>query len=501
MLCTSLFMVVMGNTVLNVALPRISADLAASGSQLQWMVDAYSLVFAGLLFTGGALGDRFGRKGALSIGLAIFGLASAAATFAQGPAVVIGARATMGLAAALVMPATLSILTHVFGPHERAKAIGVWAGVAGAAAAVGPVASGWLLQHFWWGSVFWLNVPVVAFGLIAGALLVPTSRNERHVPLDPVGALLSIAAIGTLVYGVIEAPAYGWTDPLIVGSLVAAAVLLAAFVTWELRADEPMLDMGFFRERGFTGGSLAIAMVFFGMFGMFFLLTQYLQFVRGYTPLEAGIRTLPFSLTIMVAAPSSAGLASRFGTRVVVTTGLATAGVGLLLMSVNSTDSPYGVLAVGLVVLAAGMGLTMAPSTASIMASLPPAKAGVGSAMNDTTRELGGALGVAVLGSIATSVFSGSVGDVAATLPPEAAAQVANSLADAVRVAGSLGPQGSEVLASARSAFVDGMSAAVLAGAGVAFVGAVVARLVLPRHTSGEDVPDEPATAPTAPSA
>lgn len=492
-LCLSLFMVIMGNTVLNVALPKMSEALSASGSQLQWIVDAYSLVFAGLLFTSGSLGDRFGRKGALTTGLLIFGLGSALATTADSAGVVIGCRAIMGLGAALVMPSTLSILTHVFPPEERAKAIGVWAGVAGAAGAVGPITSGWLLEHFYWGSVFWLNVPVVLTAIIGGYFLVPTSRHPDRVPLDPIGALLSIFAIVSLVYGVIEAPVYGWTDPLILASFVTAAVLMASFITWERQTADPMLHMSYFRRRGFTGGSLAMSMVFFGMFGMFFLLTQYLQMVRGYSALGAGVRTLPFSAVMMVAAPSSAALAARFTTRVVVTAGLAIAGCGMVLLALNTRTSGYGLLALSLCVLALGMGLTMAPSTASIMSSLPQAKAGVGSAMNDTVRELGGALGVAVLGSLAASAYSSTVSSVTTGLPPSVAADVSHSLGDTLRVAGEIGPRAGEVIGVAQQGFVDGMARGMTVGAAVAFVGAVVAAFVLPRRPGAEQpAPSEP---------
>jgi EmrB/QacA subfamily drug resistance transporter len=482
-LCLSLFMVVMGNTVLNIALPKMSEALRATGAELQWVVDAYALVFAGLLFTAGSLGDRFGRKGALMGGLVVFGLGSFSATLAETAGQVTASRAVMGLGAAFVMPSTLSILTHVFPPGERAKAIGAWAGVAGAAGAVGPVTSGWLLEHFEWPSVFWLNVPVVVVALVAGALLVPTSRHPDRVPLDPVGALLSVGMIGTLVYGVIEAPVYGWTDPLILAAFAAAVSLLVAFVVWELRHDHPMLDVRLFRKGGFTGGSLAIAMMFFGMFGMFFLLTQYLQLVRGYTPLEAGLRTLPFAVTMMVAAPSSAHLAARFGTRRVVTSGMAIAGTGMLVLALTSkVDSSYLVLAVCLVVLAGGMGLTMAPSTATIMASLPHEKAGVGSAMNDTNRELGGALGIAVVGSVFSTVYAGSVRDALPGLPAGLLDRAASSLAEAVRVGAGLGPDGGPVVTAARQAFVDGMGWALALGAGVILVGAVVVRLVIPAH-------------------
>jgi EmrB/QacA subfamily drug resistance transporter len=483
-LCLSLFMVVMGNTVLNIALPTIADELNASSTQLQWIVDAYSLVFAGLLFTAGSIGDRFGRKKALNVGLLIFGTGSAVATLAGSAGGLIACRAVMGLGAALVMPATLSILTHSFPPHERAKAIGIWAGVAGSAAAVGPIASGWLLEHFYWGSVFWLNVPVVIIALVAGHFFVHGSKHPDEVPLDPVGALLSIGTIVSLVYALIEAPNYGWTDAIILAAFGIAGVLLVAFIAWELSVEHPMLDVRLFKLGGFTGGSLAIGMMFFGMFGMFFLLTQYLQLVLGYSALQAGVRTLPFAATMMIAAPSSAGLSARFGSRTVVPLGMTVAGAGMLLLGATAgLDTPYWVLALCLVVLAGGMGMTMAPSTANIMSSVPFEKAGVGSAQNDTTRELGGALGIAVLGTIYASVYRHSMADVAATLPGDVGAAVGNSLSSAVRVIPQLGPQAPAVIHAARSAYVDGLGWALATGAIVAWTGAVLVRLVLPRRS------------------
>jgi EmrB/QacA subfamily drug resistance transporter len=487
-LCLSLFMVIMGNTVLNIALPAISESLEATGAQLQWMVDAYGLVFAGLLFSAGAIGDRFGRKGTLTVGLVIFGAASGVASTAVGAEMVIACRAVMGIGGALVMPSTLSILTHVFPPEERGKAIGAWAGVAGAAGAVGPIASGWLLEHFYWGSVFWLNVPVVGVALVGGYFLVPTSRDPEVAPLDPMGALLSVGMIGALIYGVIEARVYGWTDQLIVVAFSLAVVLGVAFVVWELRSHHPMLDLRYFARRGFTGGSLAISTVFFGMFGMFFLLTQYLQLVHGHSALAAGIRTLPFAATMMIAAPSSAFLAARFGTRTVVPVGLIVAGVGLLYFGKTaSVDGAYGPIALSLILLAAGMGLTMSPSTEAIMSSLPQAKAGIGSAMNDTTRELGGALGVAVLVTAFGSAYQSSIGDVGAGLPPEIAERVTSSLGETFQVLDRLGPRSSEVLTAAQSAFVDGMDKALTLGALVAFAGAIVAAFTLPKRTPLDD--------------
>src|SRR5581483_6784416 len=360
-LCLSLVMVIVGNTVLNIALPTLVKELHATNTQLQWVVDAYGLAFAGLLLTSGALGDRFGRKYALNAGLLIFGITSTFAAFSSSASQVIAARAVMGLAASLVMPATLSILTSVFPPNERARAIAIWAGLSGAGAAIGPIASGWLLEHFWWGSVFLLNTPVVVTALVAGRFLVPNSRDAHPAPLDPVGAGLSILGLATLVYAIIEAPLHGWGSASSLVAFAGAAVVLLAFALWELHTPDPMLDLRFFKQRGFSAGAGGITLNFFAMFGMFFLLTQYLQLVLGYDPLEAGVRVLPFALTIMVAAPSSARVAERIGTRGVVATGQCALGSGMLLLSTCGVHTSYGRLVVALVVMAAGTGLTVAP--------------------------------------------------------------------------------------------------------------------------------------------
>lgn len=487
-LCLSLFMVVLGNTVLNVAIPTLVKELGASSQQLQWIVDAYALVFAGLLFTGGAIGDRFGRKGALNVGLLVFATGSLVAAFGGSAGMLIAGRAVMGLGAALVMPSTLSILTNVFPPEERAKAIGVWAGVAGAGGAIGPIVSGFLLAHFWWGSIFFLNIPVVALALVTGWSLVPTSSDPDQAKLDLAGAALSIGAVGSLIYAIIEAPDRGWTSPTTLVWFGAAVVFGIAFAARELTADAPMLDLRYFGRRGFSGGSLAISMMFFGMFGMFFVLTQYLQLVRGWSALNAGFRTLPFAVTIMFVAPMSARLAGSFGARRIVSTGVAVAGLGMLLLSRSGTTTAYAYLAVSLVVLAAGMGLTMAPSTASIMSSLPLAKAGVGSAMNDTNRELGGAIGVAVLGSIVATRYAAALAPAIRSAPPAAAAAASKSLGAALAVADQAGvPQ---LAAAARQAFVEAMGLALTVGAAVAFVAAVAVYLVLPAHVAASEDQD-----------
>ena len=416
-LCLSLVMIVVANASLNVALPTLVRDLHAGSSSLQWIVDAYSLVFAGLLLTAGALGDRFGRRLALNGGLILFGIASGFAAFSSSANALIVARAFMGVGAAFVMPATLSVLAHVFPPDERPKAIAIWAAFAGVGAGLGGVTSGWLLQHFWWGSIFLTNVFVVAIALIAGFFLVPSANEKRRAPLDPLGALLSIAGLGTLIYGIIEAPNRGWLSPATVVTFALTVVILGAFAAWEFRATDPMLDLRFFRNPRFTAGATTITLVFFVMFGTFFIITQYLQLVLGYSPLEAGIRVLPWAAMYMVSTTRSAGLVTRFGQRRVVSSGLAIVAFGLLVLSRSTVGSDYAIVALGLVITAAGMGLTTAPSTGAIMQSLPLPKAGVGSAVNDTTREVGGALGVAVFGSIVTSRFHVAIVDKVSGLP------------------------------------------------------------------------------------
>jgi EmrB/QacA subfamily drug resistance transporter len=496
-LCLSLVVIGMDNTILNVALPTLARDLQATASELQWMVDAYILVFAGLLLTMGALGDRFGRKLALNIGLLVFVAGSVASAFAGSAGVLIASRAAMGVGGALIMPSTLSIITNTFPPHERGRAIGVWAGVAGLGIVLGPVIGGWLLEHFWWGSVFLVNVPVVAVAILAGWPLVPESRDPRATPLDLVGAGLSIAALVTLVYGIIEAPENGWTDPLTLGAFGIAAVLSVAFIWWERRVEHPMLRMEFFRNPRFSAASAAITLVFFALFGSIFLLTQHLQFVLGYSPLEAGFRVLPVA-TLVVAAPLSARLVEAIGTKIVVAAGLLIVSVGLWLLSTVEVESGYGLVAASIAIIGTGMGFTMAPATESIMGSLPLAKSGVGSAMNDTTRMVGGALGVAVLGSILASSYGAAIEPVLRGAPPQIAAAAGDSIGAATTIAGQLGAQGQGLLAAASAAFVEGMGDAVIVGAGVAAAGALLVLLFLPararRRRDEVDAPREPAS-------
>jgi len=478
-LSLSLVIIGLDNTILNVALPTLVRELGASASQLQWMVDSYVLVFAGLLLTMGALGDRFGRKLALNVGLVVFGLSSIAAAFADSANTLIAARSVMGIGGALIMPATLSIITNVFKGPERGRAIAAWAAVAGLGIILGPVLGGWLLENFWWGSIFLINVLVVTVAIGAGAVLVPESKDPDATPLDPLGAVLSIAGLVSLVYAIIEAPSRGWTDPLVMTMFGLAAVLIAVFLWWETRTEHPMLQLSFFENPRFSAASVAITLVFFAMFGTVFLNTQYLQFVLGFSPLEAGFRVMPVA-TMIVAAPLSARFAERFGTKRVVTTGLVIVGVAMSTLASITVDTGYGRVAIALAILGAGMGTAMAPATESIMGSLPLAKAGVGSAMNDTTRQIGGALGVAILGSILASSYSAAMAPVVANLPGEAAQIAGNSIGGAVAVASQIGEAGARLVDSASAAFIGGMEVAVWVAAGVVLLGALITYLFLP---------------------
>jgi EmrB/QacA subfamily drug resistance transporter len=480
-MCLSLLIIGLDNTILNVALPTLVRELGATSSQLQWIIDAYALVFASLLLTAGSIGDRYGRRRVLGIGLIVFGIGSVLSAFATSPGSLIAWRALMGIGGAVILPSTLSIVTNVFPAEERGRAIGIWAGFSAIGIAIGPVLGGWLLENFWWGSVFFINVPVIAVAVVAGLFLVPDSRDPAATPLDPIGAGLSTLGLASLTYALIEAPARGWTDGLILGSFAAAAVLLVAFVLAELRVRHPMMDVRLFENRRFTAASISTALVFFALFGVLFFLTQYLQFVLGFGTLEVGVRTIPVALSLMVAAPLSARLTERLGTKAVVTTGLVLVAIGLGLLATVSTSTGYGLVAAALVVIGLGMGATMAPSTEAIMGALPRARAGVGSAVATTLRQVGGVLGVAVLGSLLSSVYGSRIADTVHGLPAAAMDAVRDSVGAANGVAARIGGgTGQALRGAADSAFIHAMDITVLVGVGVALAGALVALLFLP---------------------
>jgi EmrB/QacA subfamily drug resistance transporter len=497
-------MIGLDNTILSVALPTLVRDLRASSSQLQWIVDSYTIVFAGLLLVGGSLGDRFGRKWALLVGLVVFTVGSVLSAFAGSPEVLIGTRALMGVGGALVMPATLSILTNVFvEPREREQAIGIWAGVAGVGVAVGPIAGGLLLQHFWWGSVFLINVPVVAAGILAGALLVPNSSDPSAPRLDPLGAGLSIAGLCVLLWGIIEAPSTGWGSTRVLAGMAGGIVILAAFLVWELHTEHPMLNLGFFRRRRFSAACAAVSLVVFALFGMLFVLTQHLQFVLGYSALAAGLRFIPVAGTLLLGGPLSTLLVRRVGTKAVAGAGLVMVAAGLAWLATVSDSSTYLSAVLGpFLVMGLGMGLTMAPATEAIMGSLPRAQAGVGSAMNSAVMQVGGAMGVAVIGSVLASGYRSVVGATLAghAVPPIAATAIKSSVGGALEVAHRApAALGVTLAALARHGFVHGMGLAMPVAAGVALAGALVVFVFLPARAEGDPDAVPPADHATQP--
>jgi EmrB/QacA subfamily drug resistance transporter len=488
-MCLSLVLVVMSVSGLNTALPTIQRDLQASASELQWIVDSYAVLFAGLLLSAGAIGDRFGRRGALLAGLVVFGVGALMGGLASDATQVIGSRAVMGIGAAFIMPATLSIITSIFPAEERPRAIAIWAGFAGAGASIGPIVTGGLLEGFWWGSTLLVNVPIVLAILAAVWTFAPDSRDDTHTPLDPVGALLSLIGLSSLIFGIIQGPEDGWTSGLVLAAFLVAGVSLSLFVRWERRSDHPMLPLTLFHDRRFSTGSGVITLAFFVMFGFFFLITQYLQFGRGYSALEAGLAGLPASLAFLVFAPRSAALAERYGAGRVMALGLAVVAVGFALLTTLTTDTPYLVIGAAFALLGAGMSITAAPATSEIMTSVPLSKAGVGSAVNDTTRELGGALGIALLGSIANTAYRSSIDLDGIQLPAGVRTSAEESVGAAAAVADGV-PGGAQVVAEASSAFTDAFTLANSVALGITLA-AAAAVLAFSRRGGGGPVVDE----------
>jgi EmrB/QacA subfamily drug resistance transporter len=456
---------VVGNMALNIALPTLGRELHAGATDLQWVVDIYVLCFAGLLLPGGAVGDHFGRKGCLQIGLAVYAIAATAGAFAPGVTELLAARAVMGCAAALIMPGTLSILATVFPPAQRPTAIAIWASVAGASVAASITWSGLMLEHFWWGSIFLGMAALAVVALAAGLFLLPPSHAPERHKLDPVGALLSIAGIAALLYGLIEAPNDGWTSPLVLGPLLAGLAVLALFAHWERHTAHPMLDPGFVASPKLLLGSLAIGGVYFALFGMYFDFTQYLQLVRGYDPVVAALYALPAGLAQLATANAARKLAARRGPRLVLTAGLVASAAGLLLLSASGVSTPPLLAEAGLALLGAGIGLAMPPSTGAIMSAVPPAKAGVGSAINDLDRELGGAFGVGLLGSLTVARYK----SVLAAAHPAPTTAARDGLAQAIAAA-----RTPAAVQAARTAFTSGLDLAMGVGAACVLATAVI---------------------------
>jgi MFS transporter, DHA2 family, multidrug resistance protein len=497
-LCLSLVLISIDNNILNVALPTLAkptdeGGVGATATQLQWIVDGYVIVFAGLLLTTGSLSDRFGRYRFLAIGLAVFGIGSTLSAFASSPEALISSRCLMGAAAACMMPATLSILSNVFtDPSERRKAIGVWAGASAVGGSLGPVTGGALMSHFWWGSIFLVNAPVVVLALVGGYLLVPDSQDPEARRLDPVGALLSIAFLVALLWAIIEAPVKGWGSTPVIVAFGLGALFLALFVLWELRARSPMLEIRFFENPRFSVASAAIALTFLSMYGLVFLLTQYLQGVRGFSPVEAGAVLIPQALVFLASATSAPRRVHRVGGRRVIATGLGLLAASMALMVLlDAGSSVYLVIAITMVT-GAGMGQVLAPATDSIMGAVPKERAGIGSAMNDTTRQIGGALGIAVLGSILTSRYGSVITSKLADLPASVVDRVENSVSEARIVARSdpdAAAYADRIVSTSHDAFLSGMHIAMLAAAAVVAIAAVAVLRWLPARAADEPEP------------
>lgn len=495
--CLAVFAINLDTTIVNVALPDLARQLGATTRDLQWVVDGYNLAFAALVLTAGSIGDRFGRRPVLLGGLVGFALTSGIGALCQGAGALVAVRFVMGAFAALIFPTTLSIITNAYPDRsERAKAIGVWGAVTGLGVAIGPVTGGLLLAHFWWGSVFVALVPV---GLVAAALafvLVPESSDPGAARLDPAGLITSSAGIGLLVYTIIEAPDRGWTSPWTVAGFAATVVIAAAFVVLERRHHAPMLDVTLFRTPAFSAASGAVTVAFFALFGFIFLITQYFQFVRGYGTVSTGVRILPVALTIALGSVVGTQLAGRFGTRVIVVTGLLLFGTAFAWIALSSTFQSYLQIMGQMVIMGTGLGLTTAPATESILSVLPPAKAGVGSAVNDATREAGGTLGVAVIGSVFTSIYTHHLaGTAVAALPAQAANAARDSVGAAFQVASQAGPTLSQRLVTdVNASFMSGLHVACFVAAGVCWLGALGA-LALPGRRGMRAPQEGPVTA------
>jgi EmrB/QacA subfamily drug resistance transporter len=476
------------HTIINVAMPRLVGDLGASSAQLQWIVASYTIVFAGLLLTAGSIGDRFSRRHALLAGLATFLAGSVVAATAGSTTALIVGRCVMGVGGALIMPTTLSILVNVFGdPRERAKAIAAWTAASGVGIALGPIVGGALMRSFSWSSVFWINVPVLIVAFVGALHLVPDSRDPHATRLDPVGAVLSIAAIGSLVYAIIQGPERGWSSTASLANFAVGAAIGIVFVAWEMRRDDPMLDIGLFRNRSFSAGSIALTLLFFAMAGTVFLQAQYLQFILDYTPLAAGFALVPAAIGMLLGTGAGAHLAAMRGGRITVTTGTLIATTGVAVQAAFVTGGSYLPTGVGLLLFGLGAGIAMPAATEMIMASLPPARAGVGSAVNDTVREFGGALGVAVIGSVAATSYAASMHRELDRFPNLTNADrtlLANNVGAAIHTARQLGAQGDHIASVARNAFVDSMNSSLWIAVGLAFCAALVAHTQLPRHTT-----------------
>jgi EmrB/QacA subfamily drug resistance transporter len=490
-LCVTLMIVTLDVTVLNVALPAIVRDLSASTTQLQWIVDSYVVVFAGLLLAVGSLADRIGRKRVFLAGLVAFAAGSTWAAFSGSVGMLIAARAAMGIGGALMMPSTLALITSIFTDStERRRAIGLWAATTGVGVALGPIVGGLLLTRFWWGSVFLINVPIAVIGFCCALPLIPESRNPAVRPPDLIGAALSMAGFGLLLWSLIEAPTAGWTSARVLAAGIGGVAVLALFAFWESRTTHPMLNLRFFRNREFSGAVSSVALATFGLYGLLFVLTQFLQFSLGYSALRSGLCVLPTAGAVAVVAPLATLGVRWAGVRYTVAAGLLVIASGFWQISTATATSGFGDIALGLVLLGVGAGLVIPAATDAVMGSLPDSDYGVGSATNSTFLQLGGALGVAIIGSLLNTRYTDSM--TAALdpfhVPATAMNAISGSLGGALAVADRIGgTMGTELAGYARHAFVSGMDLGLVTGACVALGGCLLALVILPgkkRHAT-----------------
>jgi len=496
-LMLSLLIVVLDNSILNVAIKTISTPaptgLGATQSELEWAINAYTLVFAGLLFTAGLLGDRLGRKKVLLGGLVVFGAGSALAASSGSPGELISFRALMGLGAAFVMPATLAVLMNVFEREEQPKAIGIWAGGVGLAIAIGPITGGVLLDHFWWGSVFLINVPIVLIALALMLWLVPDSRDPNPGRLDPVGVVLSVIGLVLLVYGIIKGGQLAdFTDATVLATIGAGLAVLVAFVVFEKRSDHPSIDVTYFKNKVFSAAIGAIGLVFFALMGVTFFSVFYTQSVRGYSPLQTGLLMLPLAVAQLIFAPRARLVVDRFGNKATTTGGMLLISAMLVAFATLEADTPIWLLEVIFFLMGAGMAHIMTPTSVVIMQALPREKAGSASALSNTFRQVGGALGIAVLGSVLSTAYRNGIEPHLGLVPAGARHTAGESIEATLGVAAKLGPRGDALVGSANDAFLHAMHVTALCGAGVALVGAVVLALFLPgRPTKPQQKPEE----------
>jgi len=507
-LCLAALIINLDTTIVNVALPALVRQTGATTTDLQWVVDAYNLTFAALVLAAGSLSDRLGRKGMLLAGLAVFGASSLAGSFATSAGQLIAARAVMGLGAAMMFPSTLSLLTNTFtARRERAAAIGIWGASAGVGIALGPIAGGWLLESFWWGSIFVFLVPVAAVVALLVAWQVPTSRDPRTPPVDWLGFALSTAGMGLIVYGLIQAPGWGWGSATTIGVLAVGIAVLAALVAVERRTASPMIDVSLFRNPRFTAASGSVAVAFFGLLGFIFLMTQYFQVVRAYSPLATGVRLLPVAVSVGVASVVGTRLAVRIGNKVIVASGLLFFCAAMLWISTVTQSTSYGIIAAQMVVLGFGMGFTQAPATEAIMGAVPKQKAGIASAVNGSTRLFGGTLGVAVIGSVAASLYTSRLTELMPSgLPARAVTAAKGSVGGAAAAAqqltnaGLAGP-GDRLASAAVLAFLHSLTGACLVAAAVTAIGVPLVALLLPARPRAEQPQAQPVDAGPQPAA